>query len=249
MENKREDLIYGKNPIIEAISAGRTINKILIAKGSKNYQVLNLAKERKLVIQFVEKAHLTKLTNNKLHQGVLAFISPYKYFELEDILEYSKNKDEAPFIILLDEIQDSQNFGAILRTADATGVHGVLIQERRSVTLNEVVAKTSSGAVEYVRVSRVKNISSCINYLKEKNIFIFGLEKDGEIYTELDFSLPCCLVLGSEGKGLSYNVKRNCDFLVKIPMKGKINSLNASVAVSIIMYEVLRRRKVLNVAC
>ncbi len=235
------DIIVGRNPVIETIKSGRSINKLLIQKGRKEgsiNKIIARAKDRNINIEYVDIKKLNSITKEN-HQGVIAYVPPYDYKNLDDILESVEN----PFIIVCDEITDTHNLGSILRTADAVGVDAVIIPERRSVSLNETVAKTSVGAVEYVPVCREKNIARTIEKLKKYNIWVFGADMNGEqAYYDADLTGSIALVVGSEGKGISRLVKERCDFLVNIPMVGKISSLNASVAASIIMYEVFKKR-------
>ena len=219
-----EDVLIGRNAVTEALRAGRGINKILLADGDREGQVseiVALAKERGIVLQFVDRGKIESVASGLRHQGVLAYVAPVAYAELED----------------------PHNLGALLRTADATGVHGVLIPKRRSVPLTATVAKTSAGAVEYVPVARIGNISQTLKILKEKGFWVAGADMDGkQNYYEADLTGPLVLVVGSEGKGMGRLTKEQCDFIVKMPMVGKINSLNASVAGSILMYESMRQR-------
>ncbi|HHW31067.1 MAG TPA: 23S rRNA (guanosine(2251)-2'-O)-methyltransferase RlmB [Clostridiaceae bacterium] len=243
----REDILEGRNPVLEALKSGRSINKILIAKGEREgsiIQIIALAKENGVVVQEVERQKLNSLSQTKAHQGVIALVSAKAYVEVDDILEAASSKNEPAFIIILDEINDPHNFGSLLRTADAVGVHGVIIPKRRAVGLTPVVSKASAGAVEYVAVARVSNISQTIEYLKKKNIWVVGTDNTGEeeIFYDKDLTGPIALVIGSEGQGIGRLIKESCDFLVKIPMKGKISSLNASVAGAVVMYEILRQR-------
>ncbi|SDZ75908.1 MULTISPECIES: 23S rRNA (guanosine(2251)-2'-O)-methyltransferase RlmB [Selenomonas] len=248
-QNQRElpeDVLIGRNAVTEALRAGRGINKILLADGDREGQVSEitaLAKERGIILQFVERSKIESIAGGLRHQGVLAYVAPVAYAELEDILAKAEAAGEPPFLLLLDELEDPHNLGALLRTADATGVHGVLIPKRRSVPLTATVAKTSAGAVEYVPVARIGNISQTLKALKEKGFWVAGADMDGsQNYYEADLTGPLVLVVGSEGKGMGRLTKEQCDFIVKMPMVGKINSLNASVAGSILMYESMRQR-------
>ena len=240
------DVLVGRNAVTEALKSGRGINKLWIASGDREGSVAEiaaLAKERGIVVQYVERAKIEALAGGHRHQGVLAYVAPVPYAELEDILKAAEAKGEAPFLVLLDELEDPHNLGALLRTADATGVHGILIPKRRSVSLNATVAKTSAGAVEYVPVARIGNIAQTLKKLKEKGFWVAGADMDGEkAYYEADLTGPLVLVVGSEGKGMSRLTKEACDFIVRMPMVGRINSLNASVAGSILMYESMRQR-------
>lgn len=241
-----DDVLVGRNAVTEALKSSRGINKLWIASGDREGSVAEiaaLAKERGIVVQYVERAKIEALAGGHRHQGVLAYVAPVPYAELEDILKAAEAKGEAPFLVLLDELEDPHNLGALLRTADATGVHGILIPKRRSVSLNATVAKTSAGAVEYVPVARIGNIAQTLKKLKEKGFWVAGADMDGEkAYYEADLTGPLVLVVGSEGKGMSRLTKEACDFIVRMPMVGRINSLNASVAGSILMYESMRQR-------
>ncbi len=245
-----EDASYieGRNPVIEALKSGREIEKIIIANGTKEgsiNKIVAMARDKNIIIQNVDRSKLDSMSDTKAHQGVIAIAAMYTYKTVEDILQLAKDRNEAPFIIILDEIEDPHNLGAIIRTAECAGAHGVIIPKRRSVGLTAVVAKTSAGAVEYLPVAKVTNISATIEQLKKENIWIYGADMDGEnYYYENDLRGAIALVIGNEGKGMSRIVKEKCDFLVKIPMKGKVSSLNASVATSILTYDVLRQRGV-----
>ena len=241
-----DDVLVGRNAVTEALKSGRGINKLWIASGDREGSVAELAalaKERGIVVQYVERAKIESLAGGHRQQGVLAYVAPVPYAELDDILKAAEEKGEAPFLVLLDELEDPHNLGALLRTADATGVHGILIPKRRSVSLNATVAKTSAGAVEYVPVARIGNIAQTLKKLKEKGFWVAGADMDGEkAYYEADLTGPLVLVVGSEGRGMSRLTKEACDFIVSMPMVGRINSLNASVAGSILMYESMRQR-------
>lgn len=241
-----DDVLVGRNAVTEALKSGRGINKLWIASGDREgsvSEIAALAKERGIVVQYVERAKIESLAGGHRHQGVLAYVAPVPYAELDDILKAAEEKGEAPFLVLLDELEDPHNLGALLRTADATGVHGILIPKRRSVSLNATVAKTSAGAVEYVPVARIGNIAQTLKKLKEKGFWVAGADMDGEkAYYEADLTGPLVLVVGSEGRGMSRLTKEACDFIVSMPMVGRINSLNASVAGSILMYESMRQR-------
>ena len=241
-----DDVLVGRNAVTEALKSGRGINKLWIASGDREgsvSEIAALAKERGIVVQYVERAKIEAFAGGHRHQGVLAYVAPVPYAELDDILKAAEEKGEAPFLVLLDELEDPHNLGALLRTADATGVHGILIPKRRSVSLNATVAKTSAGAVEYVPVARIGNIAQTLKKLKEKGFWGAGADMDGEkAYYEADLTGPLVLVVGSEGRGMSRLTKEACDFIVSMPMVGRINSLNASVAGSILMYESMRQR-------
>lgn len=245
-ENFNEDLIFGRNAVTELIKSGRSVNKIFFAEGSHDgsiKKILALAKESKIICEFVNRSKLDKMSNGGSHQGVIAMAAAVQYSTVEEILNFAASKNEEPFIIVLDELEDPHNFGAILRTADAVGVHGVIIPKRRSVSLNSTVAKTSAGAIEYVKVAQVVNIAQTLKKFHDLNLKIVGSDMDAEKnFSETDLSGGIVLIIGSEGKGMRRLTKENCDLLVKIPMVGKINSLNASVAGAVLMYEIFRQR-------
>lgn len=247
MEENYQDQVEGRNSVIELLEAGRDVNKILVAKGEKHgsiYKILAMAKERKIVIAEVEKNKLDQIAQTPNHQGVIAIVPPFNYCEVEDILELANKKNELPFILILDGIEDPHNLGSIIRTAETAGVHGIIIPKRRAASVNSTVSKVSAGAVEYMKIARVNNINETMRFLKDKDVWICGTDMDTDIvYTKQDYRIPLAIVIGSEGFGMSRLVKENCDFLVKIPMKGKITSLNASVSAGIMMYEVVRQRK------
>ncbi len=240
------EFIVGKNPVLEALRSGHAINKIWIGEGVQKGQVnqiVNLAKEKGVQFQFVPKKKLESLVDTDNHQGVVASIAAYEYAELEDLFANAAKKDEAPFFLLLDEIEDPHNLGSILRTADAAGVHGVIIPKRRAVGLTATVAKASTGAIEYVPVVRVTNLARTIDELKKRGLWFVGTDAEGDTdFRQASFDLPIGIVIGSEGKGISRLIKEKCDFLIRIPMQGKVTSLNASVAASLLMYEVFRKR-------
>lgn len=240
------NIIEGRNPVMEAIRSGRSIDKLLIQTGEKNgsiRKVIALAKEKKIVVTEADKAKLDKISVTGSHQGVIAYAAAKEYSTLEDILSYADSLGEAPFVVICDELSDPHNLGSIIRTANVMGAHGVIIPKRNSVGLTPVVDKTSAGALEFTHVARVTNLVSAIENLKKENIWIVAADMDGEksIY-EHDFSGAIGIVVGSEGKGISRLVKEKCDFVVNIPMKGQINSLNASVAASLMIYEAARHR-------
>lgn len=241
-----DDLIFGRNAVIEAIKAGHSVNKILIADGSNDgsiKKILATAMNAGIVCDFVNRAKLDKMSGGERHQGVIAQVAAARYSTIDDILNLANSKNESPFMILLDELEDPHNFGAILRTADAVGVHGVIIPKRRSVSLNATVAKTSAGAVEYVKVAQITNVAQTLKQLREFNLKIVGGDMTAERnFSEVDLSGGIVLIIGNEGKGMRRLTRENCDVLVKIPMVGKINSLNASVAGAVLMYEIFRQR-------
>lgn len=239
------NLIEGRNPVLEALKSGREIDKLFVQKGQLEgsiKQIIAIARDKNILIKEVDKAKLDHMSQTKNHQGVIASAALYKYYDIDDILERAKEKGEDPFIVILDEITDPQNLGSILRSCDGAGVHGVVIPKRRAASLTPIIGKISAGAVEYVPVAKVTNINQTINYLKEKGLWIAGADADGEVYYEKDLTGPLALVVGSEGKGLGRLVKENCDFIVGIPMAGKISSLNAAVSCAIIIFEVQKQR-------
>lgn len=240
-----DELIIGKNPLIQAIKSGRTIHKILISEQINRQterEIRQLVKGKRTPIQKVPRQQLDRLSKGK-HQGIIAFVHHYTYTSLEEVLQKAEMRDELPFLLILDELEDPHNLGAILRTADAAGAHGVIIPKHRAVGLTETVAKSSAGAIEHVPVVRVTNIGRTIDQLKERHIWVVGTDGDGsEDYRTLDGETALAIVIGNEGRGLSRLVKEKCDWLVQIPMQGAIPSLNASVAASILMYEIYRKR-------
>lgn len=246
--NFREDLIEGRNAVIEALKSdnGKTIEQIFIAEGSisgSSKVIIAMAKEKNIVVKRVDRRKLDKISETGAHQGVIAQVTPYKYCEAEDILEYAKKKGEPPFIIVLDEIEDPHNFGSIIRTAEICGVHGIIISKRRNVGITPAVYKSSAGAVEYMKICKVTNLNNIIEKLKKRNIWVYGADMNGQSYCfDVDFNGAVALVIGSEGRGISKSIKEKCDMLVKIPMYGNIASLNASVAGGILMYEILKQR-------
>jgi len=245
-EDRNSDILEGRNPVLEALKAGRTINKILIARGEREgsiRQIAAVAKDMGITIQEVDRRNLDSISLTKSHQGVIAYVSVKEYVEVDDILKAAEKSGTPPFILILDEINDAHNLGSILRTADAVGVHGVIIPKRRAVGLTSVVAKASAGAVEYVPVARVTNIAQTIDYLKKNNIWVIGTDQTGDKeFYKSDLKGPVALVIGSEGEGMGRLVREKCDFIVRIPMMGNISSLNASVAAAVIMYEILKQR-------
>ncbi|MCI1576595.1 MAG: 23S rRNA (guanosine(2251)-2'-O)-methyltransferase RlmB [Weizmannia coagulans] len=240
-----QEYIAGKNPVLEALRAGREINKIWVAEGSQKgamKQVMELARERKVTVQFVPKKKIDQVADGA-HQGVLALVAAYRYAETGDMFKLAKERNEHPFILILDELEDPHNLGSILRTADAVGAHGVIIPKRRSVALTATVAKASTGAIEHIPVARVTNLSQTIAGLKQQGLWIAGTDASGTTdYRQMDADLPLGLVIGSEGRGMSRIVKEACDFLIRLPMAGHVTSLNASVAAGLLMYEVYRKR-------
>lgn len=240
-----QDYIIGKNPVIEALKSEREINKLLIAEGSQKgqmQQIIGLAKQRNILVQYVPKKKIDGMVEGN-HQGVVAQVAAYEYAELDDLFAAAEKKNETPFFLLLDEIEDPHNLGSIMRTADAVGAHGIIIPKRRAVGLTATVAKASTGAIEHIPVVRVTNMARTIDELKERGIWIAGTDALGtEDYRSFDGTLPLGLVIGSEGKGMGRLIRDKCDFLIRLPMKGHVTSLNASVAAALLMYEVFRKR-------
>ncbi|WP_141503788.1 23S rRNA (guanosine(2251)-2'-O)-methyltransferase RlmB [Paenibacillus luteus] len=243
----QDEMIAGKHPVLEALRSGREINKIWIADGAQKtltQPIVAEAKKSGIVVQFVDKRKLDSLTPGVTHQGVVAQAAAFAYVEVEEILERAKQREEVPFVLLLDEIEDPHNLGSILRTAECTGVHGVIIPKRRSASLTATVLKTSAGAAEHVPVARVTNLAQTIDKLKEAGVWVAGtdLSASQDVY-KMKFDMPLAIVIGNESKGMGRLIKEKCDFLVKLPMLGQLNSLNASVAAGVLMYEVVRQRR------
>lgn len=240
-----DDKIIGRNPVFEAIRSGRSIDKILVKKGKYEGSIVPIikkAKENGIIIQEADKAKLDAASEGGSHQGVIAYVSAYEYSDVNDILNAARDKGEPPFVIICDKITDPHNLGAIIRTANCVGAHGVIIPKRNSVGLNSTVAKASAGAVEYTRVAKVTNIVSAIEDLQKEGLWITAADMDGEEMYNIDLKGAVGLVIGSEGEGVSRLVREKCDFIASIPMTGRINSLNASVAAGVLMYEALRQR-------
>lgn len=243
---EREDVVIGRNSVIEALKGERTIETLYIAnsklEGSIN-TIVSIAKEKRIVIKEVDKRKLDSMCDGATHQGVIAKVTPYKYSEVSDILALAEERGESPFIVILDEVEDPHNLGSIVRTAELFGVHGIIIPKRRSASVSATVYKSSVGAIEHVKIAKVTNLNATIEELKEKGIWVYGADIRAEEYSyQVDFSGPCAIIIGNEGRGISKLTVQKCDKLIKIPMVGKINSLNASVAGGIIMYEVLKGR-------
>lgn len=241
-----EDQVEGRNSVIELLESGRDINKIFVAKGEKHgsiNKILASAKEHKVIVTEVERSKINSMSQTDNNQGVIAIVPPFNYCEVDDILNLAKEKNEDPFIIILDGIEDPHNLGSIIRTAETAGVHGIIIPKRRAAQVNSTVNKVSAGAVEHMKIARVNNITETIRYLKENDLWICGTDiNTNTYYYNQDFKMPIGIVIGNEGFGMSRLVRENCDFLIKIPMKGKITSLNASVSAGIVMYEAVKQR-------
>ena len=240
-----ENQLEGRNAVLEVLKSGRDIEKIIVQKGNVEgtiRRIAGMAKERGIVVQEAARQKLDEMSQTKNHQGVIAVVSEHEYAEVDDILRSAAEKGEKPFIIILDNITDPHNLGAVIRTAECAGAHGVIIPKRRSVGLTAVVGKTSAGALEYMPGARVTNIARTIEELKEQGVWVACADMDGEDYYDASLDGAIALVIGSEGEGVSRLVKEKCDFTVSIPMYGKISSLNASVAGALLMYEVVRQR-------
>ena len=238
------NILTGRNPIREALKNHRDLEKLLVQKGDLSgsaREIVQKAKEQKVQIQVVEKSRLDAIAPN--HQGLIAFSSAYQYSSVEDILKYASEKGEDPFIIILDGITDPHNLGAVMRTAECTGVHGIIIPQHRSVGLSPSAVKASAGAMEYIKVARVSNLSRTIEQLQKENIWFYAVTMDGEDYTKADFKGGTALVIGAEEDGISRLVSEKCDYKVSLPMTGRIESLNASVAAGVMMYRVLECRR------
>jgi len=241
-----DDFVYGRNPVLESLKSGRTANKLLVARGAATgsvREILALAREKKIPIQEVERKNLDLAVDNANHQGVLLYLAAKDYVELENILEVAAEKGEPPFVLVLDEVGDPHNLGALLRTADAAGVHGVIIPKRRAVGLTGAVAKAAAGAIEFMPVARVANINQALDKLKKAGCWVVGADMSGSDYPyTTDLRGALALVIGGEHKGLGRLVGENCDVVVKLPMLGQVSSLNAAVAGSILMFEAVRQR-------
>lgn len=244
-----DNIVFGRNTVMEALKSGREIEKLLILKTGEGSikKIEGIARDRKIPIQYVDKATLDRVAmgpgGTGSHQGVAAYTSSYSYCEVEDLLSAAADRGEPPFLIILDGIEDPHNLGAIMRTADGAGAHGIIIPKRRAACLTDTVAKASAGAVEYMRVAKVANLVQSINKLKEAGLWIAACDMDGQTYHQRDLTGPIAIVIGGEGQGISRLIREKCDFLVSIPMEGRISSLNASNAAAVLMYEIHRQRK------
>lgn len=242
-EQTNDEFVIGRHPVKEALKSDREINKLFVQEGQGGRpieEIIQLANKKKIVVSFVPKSKLDTLSEHQNHQGVVLSSSPVEYATIDELFEVAEARDERPFFVMLDGIEDPHNLGSILRTADTTGVHGVIIPERRSANLTSTVSKASAGAIEHVKVARVTNLSQTIQELKERGLWIFGTDMNGTDYRDWNTDTPLCIVMGNEGKGISRLVKENVDELITIPMTGNMQSLNASVAAGILMYEVYR---------
>lgn len=249
-ENKEEkdynDQIEGRNSVLELLESQKDINKIFITKGERHgsiNKIIAIAKEKGIILVEKDKRQMDEIAQNQNYQGVIAIVPPYEYCEIEDILEVAKERKEEPFVLILDGIEDPHNLGSIIRTAETAGVHGVIIPKRRAASVNSTVNKASAGAVQHMKIARVTNISDAIQKLKDEGLWICGTDINTEkYYYNQDLTGALGIVIGNEGTGMSDKVRKNCDFLVKIPMKGKIESLNASVSAGIVIYESVKQR-------
>ena len=245
-KERGSNIICGRNPVLEAVRSGREIDRLLIAHGISGGSVTAIiakCKAKGVLIKEISPQKLDYYCGGANHQGVAVMLASQEYSTIDDIMSLADSRNEKPFIIICDGLEDPHNLGAVIRTAEATGVHGVIIPERRSASLNATVAKAACGALEYVPVARVTNIASTIDMLKERGVWVFGADMDGEDYTKTDFDVPCAIVIGNEGKGIGTLTAKKCDKIISLPMLGKINSLNASVAAGILMYEAVRKRR------
>ena len=243
-ENSYEDIVAGRNAVLELLKSEKDINKIYVERGEKHgsiNEIIAKAKDARIVLVEVDKVKLDQMAEN--HQGVVAVVPPFNYCEIDEILECARNKNEDPFILILDGIEDPHNFGSIIRTAETAGVHGIIIPKRRNVAVNSTVAKVSTGATTYMKIARVNNLNDTIRKLKEEGLWVIGTDGDAEtVYYNQDLKGPLAIIIGSEGFGMSKLVRENSDILIKIPMKGKITSLNASVSTGIVIYEAVKQR-------
>ena len=241
-----DDQVEGRNSVLELLESGKDINKIFITKGERHgsiNKIIAMAKEKRVIIVEKDKRKMEEMAQTQNYQGVIAIVPPFEYCEIEDIIEEANSKNEDPFVLILDGIEDPHNLGSIIRTAETAGVHGIIIPKRRAASVNSTVNKVSAGAVEYMKVARVNNISDAIEKLKKLGLWICGTDiNTNKYYYNQDLTGPIGIVIGNEGNGISEKVKKNCDFLVKIPMKGKVTSLNASVSTGIVIYEAVKQR-------
>ncbi len=245
-EKNYNDQIEGRNSVLELLESQKDINKIFITKGERHgsiNKIIAIAKEKGIILVEKDKRQMDEIAQNQNYQGVIAIVPPYEYCEIEDILEVAKERKEEPFVLILDGIEDPHNLGSIIRTAETAGVHGVIIPKRRAASVNSTVNKASAGAVQHMKIARVTNISDAIQKLKDEGLWICGTDINTEkYYYNQDLTGALGIVIGNEGTGMSDKVRKNCDFLVKIPMKGKIESLNASVSAGIVIYESVKQR-------
>ena len=244
-EESKSLVIEGRNAVLEALRSGKPMDKLYVLDGCQDGPIRTIVREAKkhaVILQFVTKERLNQLSETGKHQGVIAHAAAYEYAQVEDMLELAKSRGEDPFIFLLDNIEDPHNLGAIIRTANLAGAHGVIIPKRRAVGLTATVARTSAGALNYTPVARVTNLKKTVEDLKKQGLWFVCADMDGTVMYELDLKGPIGLVIGNEGEGVSCLMKENCDFVAGIPMKGDIDSLNASVAAGVLAYEIVRQR-------
>jgi 23S rRNA (guanosine2251-2'-O)-methyltransferase len=243
--DENENMVEGRNPVIETLKSDRTVEKLYVAKGAVEgsiKKIIAMARDKGIIVNEVDKIKLDNMSTTGSHQGVIALVTPYVYFEVEDILAHAAAKGEVPFIIMLDEIEDPHNLGSVIRSVNVLGAHGVIIPKRRSVGVTATVLKSAAGAAEYTKIAKVTNLNAAIKDLKEKGIWVIGADMGGKPCYESDITGPICLVIGSEGNGISKLVKENCDSIISIPVIGEVSSFNASVAAGIAMYEIVRQR-------
>ena len=245
-KEKFNDQVEGRNAVLELLETDRDINKIYIQSGEKHgsiYKIIAKAKDKKILVTEIDKNKMNQMSQTENHQGVIAIVPPFNYVDVDDILFEASTRQEDSFVVILDGIEDVHNLGSIIRTAETAGVHGIIIPKRGSASVNATVEKVSAGAVEHMKIARVNNLNETIRYLKDKGLWICGTDMDtNTYYYNQDLTGPIAIVIGSEGFGMSRLVKENCDFLVKIPMSGKVTSLNASVSAGIVMYEAVKQR-------
>ena len=247
-EKSYDDQIEGRNAVLELLESDKDINKIYITAGQKKgsiNKIISIAKEKKIIVVEKEKRQMDMMAGTENYQGVIAIVPPYEYVDVQDILDEARKRNEDPFILILDGIEDTHNLGAIIRTAEAAGIHGIIIPKRRAASVNSIVSKIACGALQYMKIARVGNITDTINKLKEHGIWICGTDVNTDkYYYNQDLTGPLAIVIGNEANGISNLVKKQCDFLVKIPIIGNMQSLNASVSTGIIVYGALRQRKI-----
>lgn len=245
-DKQYDDQVEGRNAVLELLESGKDINKIFVTKGERHgsiHKIIAMAKENKVIIVEKEKRQMEEMAQTQNYQGVIAIVPPFEYCEVEDILQEAKKREEEPFVLILDGIEDPHNLGSIIRTAETAGIHGIIIPKRRAAVVNSTVNKVSAGAVQHMKIARVTNISDTIEILKKEGLWICGTDiNTSTYYYDQDLTGAIGIVIGNEGNGISQKVKKNCDFLVKIPMKGKITSLNASVSTGIVIYEAVKQR-------
>lgn len=246
-ENKHENYLEGKNAIFESYKSGCGIKKLFVLKGIKDEKInvlINEVKSTGAIINYLSREELDKMSETKSNQGIIAEVEDYKYVEVEDILEYAKNKNEEPLIVILDEVTDPHNFGAIIRSAECVGAHGIIVKNRDQSPISSIVVSASAGATAHIKIARVTNLNKTIDDLKEKGLWFACASMEGETHTKVNLKGPLGLVVGSEGSGVSRLLKEKCDFIVSIPLYGEVGSLNVSVATGILLYEIRRQRNI-----